>query len=122
MSTADAAPTHLTHDDGRVTHKSLALVVVAISQLMVVLDATIVNVAIPSIRDALKVTSEADLQWIVTAYTLTFGGFLLLGGKLADRIGRRRVFVTGAVLFAIASFLGGIAGNLGMLIAARALQ
>jgi EmrB/QacA subfamily drug resistance transporter len=123
MPTTDASHgTHLTHDDGRVTHKTLALVVVAISQLMVVLDATIVNVAIPSIRDALHVRSEADLQWIVTAYTLTFGGFLLLGGKLADRIGRRRVFVSGAVLFAIASFLGGIAGNLGLLITARGLQ
>ena len=117
-----AANTHLTHEDGRVTHKTLALVVVAISQLMVVLDATIVNVAIPSISKALNVTSEADLQWIVTAYTLTFGGFLLLGGKLADRIGRRRVFVTGALLFAFASLLGGIAGNLGLLITARALQ
>jgi EmrB/QacA subfamily drug resistance transporter len=125
MSIGEAAPpagTHLTHPDGRVTNKTLALVVVAISQLMVVLDATIVNVAIPSIRDALHVQSEGDLQWVVTAYTLTFGGFLLLGGKLADRIGRRRVFVWGAVLFAIASFLGGIAGNLGLLIAARALQ
>ncbi|MBK5305362.1 MAG: MFS transporter [Frankiaceae bacterium] len=113
---------HLTHEDGRVTHKTLALVVVAISQLMVVLDATIVNVAIPDIARDLKVVSDADLQWIVTAYTLTFGGFLLLGGKLADRIGRRRVFVTGAALFAVASFLGGIAGDLGLLISARALQ
>src|SRR3954469_17433341 len=99
MAPADTTLTHLTHDDGRVTHKTLALVVVAISQLMVVLDATIVNVAIPSIRDALHVSSEGDLQWVVTAYTLTFGGFLLLGGKLADRIGRRRVFVSGAGLF-----------------------
>src|SRR3954471_6494441 len=122
MSIGASANTHLTHEDGRVTHKTLALVVVAISQLMVVLDATIVNVAIPSIRDALHVSSEGDLQWVVTAYTLTFGGFLLLGGKLADRIGRRRVFVTGAGLFAVASFLGGIAGSLGLLIAARALQ
>jgi EmrB/QacA subfamily drug resistance transporter len=122
MTIGESTSTHLTHDDGRVTHKSFALVVVAISQLMVVLDATIVNVAIPSIRTALHVSSEADLQWIVTAYTLTFGGFLLLGGRLADRIGRRRVFVTGAVLFAIASFLGGISGNLGLLITARALQ
>ncbi|MDT7550515.1 MAG: hypothetical protein QOE84_2909 [Actinomycetota bacterium] len=122
MSTGATANTHLTHEDGRVTHKTLALVVVAISQLMVVLDATIVNVAIPSIRSALHVSSEADLQWIVTAYTLTFGGFLLLGGRLADRIGRRRVFVSGAILFAFSSFLGGIAGNLGLLITARALQ
>ncbi|MCW2571013.1 MAG: drug resistance transporter, EmrB/QacA subfamily [Frankiales bacterium] len=119
-----AAPTsgHLTHPDGRITRKGLALIVVAISQLMVVLDATIVNVALPDIAKALGVTSSADLQWVVTAYTLTFGGFLLLGGKLADRIGRRRVFVTGAVLFAVASFLGGIAGNLGLLITARGLQ
>ena len=125
MSIAETSPptsAHLTHPDGRVTHKTLALVVVAISQLMVVLDATIVNVALPDIAQALKVTSNADLQWIVTVYTLTFGGFLLLGGKLADRLGRRRVFVTGAALFAFASFLGGVAGNLGLLIAARGLQ
>jgi EmrB/QacA subfamily drug resistance transporter len=125
MSMVDAAPpssAHLTHPDGRVTHKTLALVVVAISQLMVILDATIVNVALPGIQRALHVTSNADLHWVVTSYTLTFGGFLLLGGKLADRIGRRRVFVTGAALFAFASFLGGIAGNLGLLIAARGLQ
>jgi len=124
MTLAEAAPpiTHLEHPDGRTTRKGLALVVVAISQLMVVLDATIVNVALPDIAKALKVTSDADLQWVVTAYTLTFGGFLLLGGKLADRIGRRRVFMTGAGLFAVASFLGGIAGSLGLLIAARALQ
>src|SRR3954470_13590740 len=122
MSIGASANTHLTHEDGRVTHKTLALVVVAISQLMVVLDATIVNVAIPSIRDALHVRSEADLQWIVTAYTLTFGGFLLLGGRLADRIGRRRGFVSGAILFAFSSFLGGIAGHLRLLITARALQ
>jgi EmrB/QacA subfamily drug resistance transporter len=125
LTIADTAPApsvHLTHPDGRVTHKTLALVVVAISQLMVVLDATIVNVALPDIAKALKVTSNADLQWVVTAYTLTFGGFLLLGGKLADRVGRRRVFMAGAILFAFASFLGGIAGNIELLIAARALQ
>ena len=125
MSVADVAPptsSQLVHPDGRVTKKGMALVVVAISQLMVVLDATIVNVALPDIATALNVTSNADLQWVVTAYTLTFGGFLLLGGKLADRLGRRKVFMGGAVLFAFASFLGGIAGNLGLLIAARGLQ
>jgi EmrB/QacA subfamily drug resistance transporter len=125
MSLAEAAPptsSHLTHPDGRVTHKTLALVVVAISQLMVVLDATIVNVALPDIFRALHVRSNADLQWVVTSYTLTFGGFLLLGGKLADRLGRRRIFMTGAGLFAVSSLLGGIAGNLGLLITARALQ
>src|SRR4051812_18219763 len=120
--TAPAASSHLTHPDGRVTHKGLALVIVAISQLMVVLDATIVNVALPDIAKDLNVQSNADLQWVVTAYTLTFGGFLLLGGKLADRLGRRLVFMWGAGLFAIASLLGGMAGNLGLLITARALQ
>jgi EmrB/QacA subfamily drug resistance transporter len=125
VSIAEVAPPSsgkLVHPDGRVTRKGLALVVVAISQLMVVLDATIVNVALPDMAVALHVRSNADLQWIVTAYTLTFGGFLLLGGRLADRIGRRRVFMGGALLFAVASFLGGIAGNLGLLIAARGLQ
>jgi len=125
MSIAEAAPptsATLLHPDGRVTRKGVALVVVAISQLMVVLDATIVNVALPDIARSLAVRSNADLQWVVTAYTLTFGGFLLLGGKLADRLGRRRVFMTGAGLFAFASLLGGISGNLGLLIAARALQ
>ena len=125
MSISEVAPPtsgRLLHPDGRTTHKNLALVVLAISQLMVVLDATIVNVALPDIARSLQVASNADLQWVVTGYTLTFGGFLLLGGKLADRVGRRRIFLTGAVLFAVASFLGGIAGNLGLLLAARALQ
>jgi EmrB/QacA subfamily drug resistance transporter len=107
---------------GRVTHKGLALAVLAISQLMVVLDATIVNVALERIQVALRFTSQSDLQWIVTGYALTFGGFLLLGGKLADRLGRRRVFMSGAVLFAFASFLGGTTSSQGLLIAARALQ
>jgi EmrB/QacA subfamily drug resistance transporter len=96
--------------------------VLAISQLMVVLDATIVNVALPDIARALEVQSQNDLSWIVTGYTLTFGGFLLLGGKLADRLGRRKVFLLGAVLFAVASLLGGLAGNLGLLIVARLVQ
>ena len=103
-------------------HKRLALAVLAISQLMVVLDATIVNVALERIQVALAFETQSDLQWIVTGYALTFGGFLLLGGKLADRIGRRTVFIGGAVLFAFASFLGGIADSQSLLIAARALQ
>jgi EmrB/QacA subfamily drug resistance transporter len=123
MSLSEVAPpTSATHADGRAVHKGLALSFLAISQLMVVLDATIVNVALPAIAKALEIRSNADLQWVVTGYTLTFGGFLLLGGKLADRIGRRRVFITGAALFAVASLLGGIATNLGLLIAARGLQ
>jgi EmrB/QacA subfamily drug resistance transporter len=127
MSLAEPAPATAAAlpaaGSGPVTpHKGLALAVLAISQLMVVLDATIVNVALNRIREALAFTSEADLQWIVTGYALTFGGFLLLGGKLADRLGRRKVFIWGAVLFAVASFLGGIAENQSLLIAARALQ
>ncbi len=102
--------------------KRLALAVLAISQLMVVLDATIVNVALERIQVALAFETQSDLQWIVTGYALTFGGFLLLGGKLADRLGRRKVFIGGAILFAIASLLGGIADSQGLLIAARALQ
>ncbi|MCU1588197.1 MAG: drug resistance transporter, EmrB/QacA subfamily [Frankiales bacterium] len=120
MTTAEHVA--ITHADGRAVHKNLALMVVAIAQLMVVLDATIVNVALGSIASALHVRSQADLSWVVTAYTLTFGGFLLLGGKIADRVGRRTVFVSGAALFAVASLLGGVAGNLGLLIAARGLQ
>ena len=109
-----AGPAHL--------NKRLALVVLAVAQLMVVLDATIVNVALPDISRALRVTSNADLQWVVTGYTLTFGGFLLLGGKLADRVGRKKVFIGGASLFAVASLVGGLSGSLGTLLAARAVQ
>ncbi len=123
MSVTDtSAYADLTHADGRSVHKGLALVTVAIAQLMVVLDATIVNVALGNIASDLTVRSQADLSWVVTAYTLTFGGFLLLGGKIADRVGRRAVFAAGAALFAVASLLGGLSGNLGLLIAARGLQ
>lgn len=123
MTLVDALPdTHFVHEDGRHLHKNLVLFTVAIAQLMVVLDATIVNVALPSIARALDVASSADLSWVVTGYTLTFGGFLLLGGKLADRLGRRAVFVSGAVLFATASLVGGLSQNLGVLIASRAVQ
>lgn len=123
MTVLDAVPsTHFVHEDGRHIRKSRVLVTVAIAQLMVVLDATIVNVALPSIAKALRVASSADLSWVVTGYTLTFGGFLLLGGKLADRLGRRAVFMSGAALFATASLVGGLSQNLGVLIAARAVQ
>jgi EmrB/QacA subfamily drug resistance transporter len=117
-----APPTAAALEPGPSRTKRLALAVLAISQLMVVLDATIVNVALERIFSALEFRSQADLQWIVTGYALTFGGFLLLGGKLADRLGRRRVFMAGAVLFAVASLLGGLAQSPALLIAARALQ
>ena len=106
----------------QVKHKGLALLVLAGAQFMVVLDATIVNVALPSIQESLRFTSTAQLQWIVTAYTLLFGGFLLLGGRLADLLGRRKIFLFGIVLFAIASLLAGIAQNPAQIIAFRGLQ
>ena len=99
----------------------LALAVVSIAQLMVVLDATIVNIAMPSAQQALHI-SDANRQWIVTAYTLAFGGLLLLGGRIADYVGRKRAFLIGLIGFAGASALGGIATNAGMLFAARGLQ
>src|SRR5262245_66063595 len=99
----------------------LALAVVSIAQLMVVLDATIVNIAMPSAQHALGI-SDANRQWIVTAYTLTFGGLLLLGGRIADYIGRKRAFLIGLVGFAVASALGGLATNAFTLFAARGLQ
>lgn len=98
-----------------------ALVVIMLAQLMVVLDATVVNVALPHAQAALDI-SNADRQWIVTAYTLTFGGLLLLGGRIADYFGRKRTFMIGLIGFAGASALGGAAVNEGMLFGARALQ
>jgi EmrB/QacA subfamily drug resistance transporter len=88
----------------------------------VVLDTTIVNVALPSIQRALHFSSAANLQWVVNAYILAFGGFLLLGGRVADRYGRRLVFVGGVVLFALGSLAGGLANSSGLLVAARAVQ
>nr|WP_202501506.1 MFS transporter [Streptomyces sp. SID5785] len=102
-------------------HPGLALTVIAACQLMVVLDATIVNIALPHIQDALKF-STTDLTWVVSAYTLTFGGMLLLGGRAGDILGRRRVFMTGILLFTAASLLGGLAQEPWQLLAARALQ
>lgn len=106
----------------KVKHKGLALAILAGAQFMVVLDATIVNVALPAIQKALDFHSEADLQWIITAYALAFGGCLLLGGRLADLYGRRKLFLIGVVVFALSSLLGGLAQSPFQIIAFRALQ
>ena len=99
----------------------LALVVIALAQLMVALDATIVNIALPSAQGALGF-SDSDRQWVITAYTLSFAGLLLLGGRIADHIGRRRAFLAGLAGFAAASAFAGAATGFEMLVAGRALQ
>jgi MFS family permease len=103
------------------SRKGLALALLALTQFVIVLDASIVNVALPSIGRALDF-SQDDLSWVVNAYTLTFGGFLLLGGRLADLLGRRRVFIGGLILFSLASLAGGLAQSDVWLIAARGVQ
>lgn len=102
-------------------HRWWGLVVIALAQLMVILDSTIVNIALPSAQDELGM-SDGNRQWVITAYTLAFGGLLLLGGRIADLVGRRRTFAFGLVGFAAASALGGAAVSPGMLFGARALQ
>ncbi len=107
--------------ESRRVNKWLVLVIVGLAQFMVILDATIVNVALPSIQRGLHFSPES-LQWIVNAYTLAFGGFLMLGGRAADLFGRRRLFLAGIVLFSAASLMNGLAGSAGILVAGRALQ
>jgi EmrB/QacA subfamily drug resistance transporter len=107
--------------DGGHKHLGWALVLICVAQLMVVLDSTIANIALPFIQHDLDV-SPANLQWVVTGYALAFGGLLLLGGRLGDLYGRRRIFVIGVALFAVASGLGGLAQNELMLLASRGLQ
>jgi EmrB/QacA subfamily drug resistance transporter len=111
----------MTSDQLDVRAKGLALALLAVTQFVIILDASIVNVALPSIGRALDF-SQDNLSWVVNAYTLTFGGFLLLGGRLADLLGRRRMFMSGLVLFTAASLLGGLAQSDVWLIAARAAQ
>src|SRR5690348_2721424 len=103
------------------SRKGFALALLALTQFVIVLDASIVNVALPSIGKALDF-SQDNLSWVVNAYTLFFGGFLLLGGRMADLLGRRTIFMTGLVLFAVASLLGGLAQSDTWLIIARAAQ
>ncbi|GAA0922105.1 MFS transporter [Streptomyces thermoalcalitolerans] len=102
-------------------HRWWALMVIALAQLMVVLDATIVTIALPSAQRALHM-SDGNRQWVITAYSVAFGGLLLLGGRVADLVGRRRTFIAGLIGFAVASTLGGAATSSGMLYGARALQ
>jgi len=111
LGTGSAAPRRL----------GLALAVIATAQLMIVLDATIVNVALPHIQTALGF-SGTNLEWVVNAYALTFGGLLLLGGRTGDLLGRRRVFIAGILVFSLASLLGGFATDQAWLLAARAIQ
>ena len=99
----------------------IALVVVCLAQLMIVLDTTIVNVALPSIQHDLHFT-QANLTWVINAFLITFGSFLLLAGRLGDLLGRKRVFLTGVAVFTVASALCGLAPSQGLLIAARFLQ
>jgi EmrB/QacA subfamily drug resistance transporter len=106
----------------KVKHKGLALAILAAAQFMVVLDATIVNVALPAIQRALHFNGDAELQWVVTAYALAFGGFLLLGGRLADLFGRRKLFLAGVAVFALASLAAGLAQNPTQIIVFRAIQ
>ncbi|WCN84167.1 MFS transporter [Micromonospora sp. LH3U1] len=120
-STAPGAPGAGTSTGTPHPRRWIALAVIAVSQLMVVLDATIVNIALPQAQADLGI-SDANRQWVVTAYTLAFGGLLLLGGRIADYWGRKRTFIVGMTGFALASALGGLATTGEMLFAARALQ
>src|SRR3954467_11749656 len=98
----------MTEQETALDRRWIALGLLCVAQFVVVLDASIVNVALPSIGRALDF-SQTNLPWVVNAYVLTFGGFLLLGGRMADLLGRRRVFMSGLVLLALASLVGGFA-------------
>src|SRR5213080_4068774 len=117
----DSQETAMTETAVAQQRRWIALILLCVAQFVVVLDASIVNVALPTIGDALNFT-ESNLPWVVNAYVLTFGGFLLLGGRMADLLGRRRVFIAGLILFALASLAGGLATTSGQLVAARAVQ
>jgi EmrB/QacA subfamily drug resistance transporter len=121
LTTSDVVATPDISPDSGSRNRWLALAVIAAAQLLIVLDATIVNIALPTAQTALHI-SDADRQWMITAYTLAFGGLLLLGGRIADYTGRKRAFIIGLLGFAAASALGGLAQNAAMLFSARALQ
>jgi EmrB/QacA subfamily drug resistance transporter len=111
----------LTHSNTEGKHLGLALLVISCAQLMIVLDATIVNVALPTIHQALHF-SVTNLEWLITAYSLTFGGLLLFGGRTGDLFGKRRMFMVGIAIFAVSSLLGGLATNDVWLIITRGMQ
>src|SRR3954465_15188194 len=115
METLDTDTNHDTQRDSRTRGPWETLAVLAIAQFMVVLDVRIVNVALPNMQASLHFSPD-DLQWVISAYTLAFGGFLLLGGRLSDLLGRRRIFSAGLGLFTVASLVGGLASSQGMLI------
>ncbi|WP_329204360.1 MFS transporter [Streptomyces sp. NBC_00683] len=121
MTESPANTSTLAESPTRGRGKGMALFVIASCQLMVVLDITIVNIALPHIQTSLGFSTES-LSWVINAYTLTFGGLLLLGGRLGDILGRRRVFIFGVLLFVFASLLGGLSQDSWQLLAARALQ
>ena len=124
MSTTSMPPTTTQHpvsDSGRRDQRGVALAIVLCAQLMIILDMTVVNIALPSIASGLHF-SAPSLSWVLNAYTLTFGGLLLLGGRAGDILGRRRVFLAGIALFTAASLAGGLATSAGWLLAARAVQ
>ena len=121
MTGAHTTPSETAKSPERGRGRGIALLVIASCQLMVVLDITIVNIALPHIQSSLGFSTES-LSWVINAYTLTFGGLLLLGGRLGDILGRRRVFIFGVLLFVVASLLGGLSQEAWQLLAARSLQ
>ncbi|MFF4352960.1 MFS transporter [Streptomyces sp. NPDC001530] len=121
MTAADASSSESAESPERGRGSGIALLVIASCQLMVVLDITIVNIALPHIQTSLGFSTE-NLSWVINAYTLTFGGLLLLGGRSGDILGRRRVFMFGVLLFVFASLLGGLSQESWQLLAARSLQ
>ncbi len=120
-TTSSGHPSGDAPDDHGHRHLGLALVLISTVQLMVVLDASVVNIALPRIQGDLGI-SDANLTWVVTSYAIAFGGLLLLGGRMGDLLGRRRVFIGGVLVFALASLLGGLAQTEWQLFSARALQ
>src|SRR5580698_4566881 len=121
MSTTESVGAIPHQDPDTRDRRWLILAVVAVAQLMIILDSSIVNIALPHAQTALHI-SNADRQWALTAYTLTFGGLLLLGGRVADYVGRRRTFLVALIGFAAASAFGGLAQNAAWLFSARAIQ